>query len=161
MLLIEFDDDRDFRLVDDIPQEISEWNLLSKLVLVILHFPALRFIWMSSPRQTASCFVKLKINQDEPEDHIARIAGVDGEGAGGEHTFDSTRDDATYVGSQDALRRIPGVTASNWRAVTRKVSNLAALANMSVEQLRKVLGGKGLARMAHNFFHKEPTSAEL
>ena len=36
-----------------------------------------------------------------------------------------------------------------------------SLANMSVEQLRKVLGGKGLARMAHNFFHKEPTSAEL
>ena len=161
MLLIEFDEDRDFRLVDDIPREISDWSVQSKLVLVILHFPALHFLWMSSPRQTASCFVKLKANQDEPEDHIARIAGVDGEEVGAAHAFDSTREDASYVGSQDALRRIPGITASNWKAVTKTVPNLAALARMTAEQLRKVLGGKGLARKAYNFFHKEPTSSDL
>ena len=163
MLLIEFDDDRDFCLIDanSIPREISEYSIQSKLVLVILHFPALHFLWMSSPRQTASCFARLKVNEDEPEDHIAQIAGVNGESAGVAHAFDSTRDDASYVASQDALRRIPGVTASNWKSVSRSVPNLAALASMSLEELRKILGGKGLARKAWNFFHKEPTSADL
>ena len=116
---------------------------------------------MSSPRQTASCFVKLKVNQDEPEDHIARIAGVDGEDPRAVNVFDSTREDASFVGSQDALRRIPGITASNWKSVTRSVPNLAALASMTVEQLGKILGGKGLARKAYAFFHKEPTGADL
>ena len=71
-----------------------------------------------------------------------------------------TRGEGSWVGSQDALRRVPGVTAINWRRVARAVPNLAALGAMSEEEMRPLLGKQG-ARKAHGFFHMEASARML
>ena len=47
ILLFEFDEDGCFALqsAQDIPQDVSPYNIISKLTLLFLHFPQLRVIW--------------------------------------------------------------------------------------------------------------------
>jgi ERCC4-type nuclease len=76
-LLIEFDANQPFSLYHaandpirgsaDAPSYTPGVPLASKLVLLTLHFPALRIFWSRSPTDTASLFVKLKVGQSEPD----------------------------------------------------------------------------------------------
>lgn len=50
-------------------------TLGSKLVLLSLHFPRLRIIWIRSLHATADLFRALKANQDEPDAAAAALVG--------------------------------------------------------------------------------------
>jgi len=68
VLLIEFDRNRPFMLVpkSDLTSEISAKSVLSKLVLLVLHYPAMRILWARDSRATANLFIALKQKQQQP-----------------------------------------------------------------------------------------------
>ena len=147
MLLIEFDDSRPFRLIDDLSRELTEYSIVSKLVLVLLHFPALHFLWMAHPRATASFFNRLKVNRDEPEDHIAAASNLTSGNA-----FDSTEGTAVHLTNQDTLRQVPGVTAGNFHRVIKKVKTLGELSRLSLGGMQELMG-KVSGKRAFDFFN--------
>lgn len=54
-------------------------NIISKLSLLVLHFPRLRIIWSRSLHATAEIFAALKANQDEPDEAKAIRVGIPSE----------------------------------------------------------------------------------
>lgn len=51
---------------EDVGDDVSGMNLISKLVLLSLHFPSLRILWCRSPHVTASLFEELKLEKEDP-----------------------------------------------------------------------------------------------
>lgn len=51
-------------------------SLISKLTLLVLHFPRLRVIWSRSLHASADIFRALKSNQDEPDPVLAMSIGA-------------------------------------------------------------------------------------
>ncbi|GBG34527.1 DNA repair endonuclease XPF [Hondaea fermentalgiana] len=77
-LLIEFDEGKPFSLqaVTDISSDISHSSILSKMVLLTMHFPALRLLWSPSPHATVDLFKLMKTNYDNPEAALAAAIGM-------------------------------------------------------------------------------------
>ena len=85
VLLIEFSQDKffSFQSADDIGEDISPTNIISKFSLLVLHFSRLRLVWSRSLHATAEIFSSLKENQDEPNASKAmrvRVSADDGRG---------------------------------------------------------------------------------
>ncbi|WIA42689.1 hypothetical protein OEZ86_008643 [Tetradesmus obliquus] len=53
----------------------------------------------------------------------------------------------------DLLRRLPGVTDSNWRSIVNGCSSLQQLTQLNVQQLEELMGSSRGARMLHDFLH--------
>lgn len=53
----------------------------------------------------------------------------------------------------DLLRRLPGVTDANYRALMNGAASLAELATFSCERLEQLMGGAKAAQALHNFLH--------
>jgi len=77
-LLIEFDESKPFSLqaVADISPEISHASILSKMVLLTLHFPNLRLLWSPSPHAAVHLFKLMKTNYSNPDATTAATVGV-------------------------------------------------------------------------------------
>lgn len=58
---------------------MSPTNIISKLSLLVMHFPRLRLVWSRSLHATADIFLSLKSNQDEPDESKAMRVGVPSE----------------------------------------------------------------------------------
>lgn len=63
----------------DIGDDVTPNSIISKLSLLVLHFPRLRIIWSRSLHATAEIFATLKANQDEPDETKATRVGVPSE----------------------------------------------------------------------------------
>lgn len=63
----------------DIGDDVTPNNIISKLSLLVIHFPRLRIIWSRSLHATAEIFASLKANQDEPDETRAMRVGVPSE----------------------------------------------------------------------------------
>lgn len=63
----------------DIGDDVTPNNIISKLSLLVLHFPRLRLVWSRSLHATAEIFASLKANQDEPDEAKAIRVGVPSE----------------------------------------------------------------------------------
>lgn len=63
----------------DISDDVTPNSIISKLSLLVLHFPRLRIIWSRSMHATAEIFASLKANQDEPDETKAIRVGVPSE----------------------------------------------------------------------------------
>lgn len=63
----------------DISDDVTPYNIISKLSLLVLHFPRLRLLWSRSLHATAEIFTTLKSNQDEPDETRAIRVGVPSE----------------------------------------------------------------------------------
>lgn len=63
----------------DIGDDVTPTNIMSKLSLLVLHFPRLRILWSRSLHATAEIFASLKANQDEPDETKAVRVGVPSE----------------------------------------------------------------------------------
>lgn len=63
----------------EIGDDVSPTNIISKLSLLVLHFPRLRIVWSRSLHATADIFISLKTNQDEPDENKAMGVGVPSE----------------------------------------------------------------------------------
>lgn len=63
----------------DIGEDVTPTSIISKLSLLVMHFPRLRIIWSRSLHATAEIFASLKANQDEPDEAKSIRIGVPSE----------------------------------------------------------------------------------
>lgn len=182
-LLIEFDGDKPFTLNGAVaslessnnagggggnaaaasastPFDSGAHSLPARLVILALHVPRLRFLWARSPHAAADLFVALKAGAAQPPDPV-EAAAVGGEGG---VAVESRSENAAAV---DLLKKLPGVSESNWRRLADATGSLAGLAKLSEEELAQVMSGggggenvavesvaaKNAARRLHAFLH--------
>ncbi|KAL6847719.1 hypothetical protein ACP4OV_022507 [Aristida adscensionis] len=150
VLLIEFSQDKSFSFqsASEIGDDVSPTNIISKLSLLVLHFPRLRIVWSRSLHATADIFISLKTNQDEPDESKAMRVGVpsvDG------IVEDDVRAENYNTSAIEFLRRLPGVTDSNYRAIMDGCNSLAELALLPVERLAELMGSQKGARTLKEF----------
>ena len=147
-LLIEFDGGRPFALAPPpdpgAPPDAGARSLPSRLALLTLHFPRLRLLWARSPHAAARLVVELKAGSaaGEPDCSAAAAVGAPDDGS-----------DVTNAAAVDVLRRLPGVTEANWRALADAAGSLAMLAKLTLAQLETAAGGAVAARRLHTFLH--------
>lgn len=157
VLLIEFSQDKSFSFqsASDIGDDVTPHNIISKLSLLLLHFPRLRIIWSRSLYATAEIFASLKSNQDEPDEARATRVGVPSEDGIIE---DDVRAENYNTSAVEFLRRLPGVTDSNYRGLMDGCKSLAEVALLPVERLAELMGGLKAARTLREFLDaKYPT----
>ncbi|KAJ6714912.1 DNA REPAIR ENDONUCLEASE XPF [Salix viminalis] len=157
VLLIEFSQDKSFSFqsASDIGEDVTPNSIISKLSLLALHFPRLRIIWSRSLRATAEIFASLKANQDEPDEMKAIRVGVPSEDGIVENDVRAENYNTSAV---EFLRRLPGVTDSNYRAIMDGCKSLAELAVVPEEKLAELMGGQKAARTLRDFLYaKYPT----
>lgn len=157
VLLIEFSQDKSFSFqsASDIGDDVTPNSIISKLSLLALHFPRLRIIWSRSLHATAEIFASLKANQDEPDETKAMRVGVPSEEGIVENDVRAENYNTSAV---EFLRRLPGVTDSNYRAIMDGCKSLAELALLPVEKLAELMGGHKAARTIRDFLDaKYPT----
>ncbi|CAI8009793.1 DNA repair endonuclease XPF [Geodia barretti] len=155
LLLIEFPHDKSFSLqsLAGVQSDMSSQSPLSKLVLLTLHFPALRVMWCSSPHATVELFLELKRGHAQPDAAQAVSIGQDsllGSGMG-----------SGYNGAaQDFLMKLPGINSRNCRVVLEKVKDLQELVSLSQEQLEQLLGNSNNASLLFSFLHSCHSSSQ-
>ncbi|XP_010441283.1 PREDICTED: DNA repair endonuclease UVH1-like isoform X2 [Camelina sativa] len=157
VLLIEFSQDKSFSFqsASDISDDVAPYNIISKLSLLVLHFPRLRILWSRSLHATAEIFTTLKSNQDEPDETRAIRVGVPSEEGIIENDIRAENYNTSAV---EFLRRLPGVTDANYRSIMEKCKSLAELASLPVETLAELMGGHKVAKSLREFFDaKYPT----
>ncbi|XAR70551.1 hypothetical protein NMG60_11027444 [Bertholletia excelsa] len=157
VLLIEFSQDKSFSFqsASDIGDDVTPNSIISKLSLLVLHFPRLRVVWSRSLHATAEIFASLKVNQDEPDETKAIRVGVPSEEGVVE---DDVRAENYNTSAVEFLRRLPGVTDSNYRAIMDGCQSLAELAILPVEKLAELMGGQKAAKTLRDFLDaKYPT----
>lgn len=157
VLLIEFSQDKSFSFqsASEIGDDVTPNNIISKLSLLVLHFPRLRVVWSRSLHATAEIFASLKSNQDEPDEVKAIRVGVPSE----EGIVDSdVRAENYNTSAVEFLRRLPGVTDSNYRTILDGCTSLAELALLPMEKLAELMGGQKAAKTLRDFLDaKYPT----
>ncbi|KAD5316854.1 hypothetical protein R6Q59_032077 [Mikania micrantha] len=157
VLLIEFSQDKSFSFLStsEISDDVTPHNIISKLSLLALHFPRLRIVWSRSLHATAEIFASLKTNQDEPDEAKATRVGVPSEEGVVE---DDVRAENYNTSAVEFLRRLPGVTDSNYRAIMDGCGSLAELALLPVERLAELMGSQKSANILRDFLDaKYPT----
>eukprot|EP00965_Chrysotila_dentata_P111333 3681086-Pleurochrysis_carterae.AAC.1 len=144
-VLIEFEENRQFSLINpsELSADISPNSLISKLCLLLIHFPKLRLLWSRRPLHTVALFAALKRGQPEPDTQTAAALGASADGA--EQVFN--------MAPQDMLRQLPGVHAHNYRKIMNSVTNLQELAGMSLQQLTEIMGAQN-AQKLHEFLNR-------
>ncbi|CAL5187698.1 unnamed protein product [Lathyrus oleraceus] len=157
VLLIEFSQDKSFSFqsASDIGDDVTPNSIISKLSLLALHFPRLRIIWSRSLHATSEIFASLKANQDEPDETKAMRVGVPSEEGIVENDVRAENYNTSAV---EFLRRLPGVSDSNYRAIMDGCKSLAELALIPVEKLAEIMGGHKAAQTLRDFLDaKYPT----
>ncbi|KAG8363989.1 hypothetical protein BUALT_Bualt19G0079700 [Buddleja alternifolia] len=157
VLLIEFSQDKSFSFqsANEISDDVTPHNIISKLSLLVLHFPRLRIVWSRSLHATAEIFATLKANQDEPDEAKAIRVGVPSEDGIIENDVRAENYNTSAV---EFLRRLPGVTDSNYRSIMDGCKSLAELALLPIEKLAELMGGQKAAKTLREFLDaKYPT----
>ncbi|KAF4149743.1 ERCC4 domain [Phytophthora infestans] len=158
VLLIEFTQGKAFSLQDvsEIGPEISATNIVSKLTLLILHFPSLRLLWSRTPHATVDLFKIVKRYQDEPDMEAAAALGnglpMDDSAAQTNSGEGGLASNYYNTSSIDVLKKLPGINEHNFRKVLASVTNLAELSRMSLDELTELLG-KANGKKLHTFFN--------
>ncbi|KAL6512237.1 hypothetical protein OROHE_019849 [Orobanche hederae] len=157
VLLIEFSQDKSFSFqsASEIGDDVTPNSIISKLSLLVLHFPLLRIVWSRSLHATAEIFTMLKTNQDEPHEAKAIRIGVPSEDGFIENDVRAENFNTSAV---EFLRRLPGVTDSNYRSIMDGCKNLAEVALLPTEKLAELMGGQKAAKTLRDFLDaKYPT----
>ena len=113
--------------------------LISKLILLTLHFPKLRILWSRSPMATAQLFVQLKQGQPEPSADEC-------------HAVSTTEQGAAHH-AELVLRKLPGVTDQNWRNLARACPTLRDLARATRAQLEAAMD-HAHGQQLYTFLHR-------
>ncbi|EYU40836.1 hypothetical protein ABFS82_05G079800 [Erythranthe guttata] len=157
VLLIEFSQDKSFSFqsASEIGDDVTPNSIMSKLSLLVLHFPRLRIVWSRSLHATAEIFAMLKVNQDEPDVGKAIRIGVPSEDGIIENDI---RAENLNTSAVEFLRRLPGITDSNYRSVMDGCKNLAEFVQLPMEKLAVLMGGHKAAKTLRDFLDaKYPT----
>lgn len=144
MLLIEFDDSkRSFSLLGlgDLRADIGSNDLLSKLILLLIHFPSLRLIWSSSLQATAEIFGDLMRDQPHPVINEAALPASGG---------------APYnLTPRLMLESMPGVNQQNLFLLMNACNSIRDLCNKELAELQQILGPLN-GRMLFDSLHIKP-----
>ncbi|KAK4486509.1 hypothetical protein RD792_009192, partial [Penstemon davidsonii] len=153
--------EKEMQSVSDIGDDVTPNSIISKLSLLVLHFPRLRIVWSRSLHATAEIFATLKANQDEPDEVKAIRVGVPSEEGIIENDvskFFVDRAENFNTSAVEFLRRLPGVTDSNYRSIMDACKSLAELALLPLEKLAEMMGGLKAANSLRDFLDaKYPT----
>lgn len=143
VLLIEFDRDRPFHLMATmaVKAQISPYDLNSRLVLLLLHFPSLKLVWSISPHETAIIFRDLKANKPDPINPSNGGAVLDGEN--GEGVSKETRRTSSNTNAREMLLRMPGVNTTNVHHLMQTFPSMRELVRGEEGMFVGVLGGEG------------------
>ncbi|ORX49370.1 hypothetical protein BCR36DRAFT_291953 [Piromyces finnis] len=154
ILLIEFNQDKSFLLQSVNKSEISNEDIQSKIVLLLLAFPNLKILWASSPYASSEMFDDIKKSQKEPDEQEALSKGTE--------LLEKNNQEKSYnpytqynVTPQEMLLSIPGVNYKNYRIIMNNVENIYELSQMTVDQLNPLVGIES-ARLIYNFFNSTP-----
>jgi DNA excision repair protein ERCC-4 len=151
ILLLEFDPEKSFQLqnANELGNEIRKNSITSKLCILVTAFPMLRILWSRSPHETLKVFKKLKRNHQEVDVIKAIDIGTNdamdeflGGGPDGYYNEDNDEGDGANEAAVQMLLRLPGVTGHNARQIMRECDSIAELADMSREQLQRIVGQK-------------------
>jgi DNA excision repair protein ERCC-4 len=120
---------------NDFSGNINFNHVVSKLALLTIHFPRLRLLWCSNPHNAAEVFQKFKVNFNQPNKEEAVTKGIMGPQV----------DECLYSWkAQNLLRCMAGITAQNIHHVMNKVKNIRDLVNLSLEDMKKLIGPAGV-----------------
>lgn len=154
-LLIEFERGRPFALqtsdylrgpaLSSSRGGISPGDIISKLVLLMLHFPRLRLWWSSSPHATGQIFsdVMDSLQEESFTPHEASLPGP-------------TAADIYNQSIRDALLTLPGITDRNVHGVMRQFATVRHVLQASLSELQACME-PGPAQTLHNFLHHDET----
>ncbi|XP_055925203.1 DNA repair endonuclease XPF-like [Argiope bruennichi] len=161
ILLIEFDQNKAFSLQGKyyFNNSASSQNVISKLILLTIHFPELRILWCPSPYATAEMFELLKVKRDQPDEKTAAL--LKSEGSEGELSASKFN----TVG-YDFVSKLPGINSKNMWPILRNVNSIADLVNRSEEEFSTMLGNSGAAKTLWRSINEEmlpeaPTSTNF
>ena len=147
ILLIEFARDEHFSLAsvdaaDAGPvvssREVSQHDLQTKVLLVAMHFPALRVVWSRSPQHTAAIFSHVREGHADPPIPASS------------HPTDAP--DSSEYDPRALLETLPGVHHRNVGQIVRGVRSLSELACMSQEKIAALIGPADAA-LLYGFLH--------
>lgn len=158
VVLIEFDANKSFHL-DPFSSFDKDTNhsgggtadltsLQSKLVLLALSFPKMKFIWSSSPFETAEIFELLKRSNGEPDPMTCVNYGL----------VDPNSTAVKNSAAMEFLESMPGVSAKNSWNVSSRVENVRELVGKSVEEMVAMIGPER-GRMLSRFLIKDVTAS--
>ncbi|VDQ03219.1 unnamed protein product [Trichobilharzia regenti] len=119
--------------------EFNSHHLLSKLVLLTIHFPNLRLFWSMTPYCTAELFAEIKLGRPEPT--VEKLP------QDGDHLEDHN------IEAVDMLLKLPGVSWKNYRRIMNHVSSLYDLVSCSLERLTEILDSSECATKLYTFLH--------
>eukprot|EP00916_Digyalum_oweni_P013081 GHVL01021513.1.p1 GENE.GHVL01021513.1~~GHVL01021513.1.p1 ORF type:complete len:465 (+),score=81.49 GHVL01021513.1:1372-2766(+) len=121
------------------PNDINQHNIISKICILVLHFPSLRFIWSPTTVFTADLFCDLKAGREQPNQTRAMSKNDD---KNSETSSDKNEDSKiiTNHSAMEMLRRMPGVTQKFLHILMQKGKNLSNIARMSKEELINIIG---------------------
>ncbi|EPS74158.1 hypothetical protein M569_00599 [Genlisea aurea] len=138
---------------NEIGDDVTPNSIISKLSLLVLHFPRLRLVWSRGLHATAEIFAMLKANQDEPDEAKAIRVGVPSA-----EDDENVRAESYNTSAVEFLRRLPGVTDSNYRSIIDGCSCLADVASLPLDKLAEMMGGHRAAKTLREFLDaKYPT----
>ena len=141
-ILIEFHKDKPFVLQPraEIGPEININNIISKLVLVTLHFPDIRIFWSASTHHTADIYESLKAKNPDPDPDVALSLGTD------------ATDRGDNQAAQDMLKKLPGVNAHNVYNLCKGAKTLVALTKKTLKEITSLIG-EANGKQLYNFLH--------
>ena len=176
VLLIEFDRNKPFHLLGrhELGADISNKHIISKICLLVLHYPTVRFVWSRDSYITCDIFLQLKHEQFQPDLDAAWLAagdsgalgtvGVSDIGTAGISTtvsaLDDSEDAALSMTSFDILRRLPGVMSTNIRQIINNVNSLVELCETPLPKLIEWMG-EASGRKLYKFLQKDVTNLFL
>ncbi|XP_076323334.1 LOW QUALITY PROTEIN: DNA repair endonuclease XPF-like [Tachypleus tridentatus] len=148
ILLIEFDQNKGFSLRGKycLSTGVSTMNVISKLILLTIHFPRLRLLWSPSPHVSSEMFELLKLGKDQPDaGHAVKITSQETE---------EELSNKYAVAPQDFLSHLPGISFRNVRPMMKNATSLADLITKSKEELNEVLENSNLAKKLWEALHQ-------
>lgn len=159
-LLIEFDPSKSFSLLNsnELGMDIRFDSIVSKLVILTLHFPKLRILWSKSPHETLRIFRELKANHDEVNVEKAVEVGRNDSVDALLKLSDDDTEDKVNEAARDMLLSLPGVNVNNARRIMRECESLVELSQMDRQQLRKIAGPLAGQKL-FSFFRQKMNSA--
>ncbi|GJQ13148.1 hypothetical protein GpartN1_g4939.t1 [Galdieria partita] len=143
-LLIEFPPGKSFLLssFSELVKELNPISLLSRLVLLTIHFPTLRLIWCHTEYFCGSVFAALK--SSEPIDELPDIDSLS------QPETDSREYD--NYSAVDLLLQLPGVHERNVQSILNRFNSIQELCNADEAELEKTLGSNH-AKILYEFLH--------
>ena len=155
ILLIEFERDKAFGIQNpaDVPKDLNYNTTQGRLAMLVMRFPKMRIMWSRSLHMTAKMFADWKYAEEEPTIEVASKVGVPQGGSGEPGAVNHAVNQAAI----DMLRRLPGVTDSNYRRVMTApgITCLADLADVTMERLQEILGDPRQGRTLYEFLHAQ------